>query len=168
VGFLGLFLRVIPLTSVVVLVFFLVIVPNTLADFVPVASSQQYYASKDGYAYHYPNCSHVKDISPENLRVFYSVEEAYNQGYSPCKDCNPPLPLSVTQPHATTPPPTTPPPITQTPTNPTPIDQTPKPGDILIYLTVAGGIIALITAIVKLYMTLHPAVNQTTDQTPHE
>jgi micrococcal nuclease len=40
--------------------------------------------------YHYPSCSYVERINPENLIRFGSVEDAQAQGYRACKICQPP------------------------------------------------------------------------------
>lgn len=39
---------------------------------------------------HYPDCSSVKDIKPENRDDFYgTLEEAKSMGYEPCGRCKP-------------------------------------------------------------------------------
>lgn len=55
------------------------------------------YDAKNGYLgsiksdkYHKPDCKHAKSIKPENRIIFYSVEEAKEKGYVPCKVCKPP------------------------------------------------------------------------------
>ncbi len=40
--------------------------------------------------YHYSCCQWSKQISPENLIKFNSSQDAQDQGYVPCKVCNPP------------------------------------------------------------------------------
>jgi competence protein ComEC len=54
------------------------------------ASSGSFVGSKKSDVYHYPGCSSAKNIKPENLITFNSIEEAKNAGYRPCKKCNPP------------------------------------------------------------------------------
>ena len=39
--------------------------------------------------YHYPNCRYAESILPENQIWFDSVQDAKNQGYSPCGVCRP-------------------------------------------------------------------------------
>lgn len=40
--------------------------------------------------FHYPDCSSVKDMKDKNKQVYTgSREELIEQGYSPCKRCNP-------------------------------------------------------------------------------
>ena len=46
--------------------------------------------SRKSDVYHYPDCSSAKQIKPENLITFNSVEEAKAAGYRPCKKCHPP------------------------------------------------------------------------------
>ena len=40
-------------------------------------------------AYHYPSCRWAKNILPENLIGWDTVEDAQAAGYSPCGTCNP-------------------------------------------------------------------------------
>jgi competence protein ComEC len=40
--------------------------------------------------YHYPSCRYAESIVPENQIWFDSVQDAKNQGYSPCGVCRPP------------------------------------------------------------------------------
>ena len=53
-------------------------------------SQGAFVGSKKSDVYHYPNCGSAKNIKPENLITFNSVEEAKNAGYRPCKNCKPP------------------------------------------------------------------------------
>jgi micrococcal nuclease len=39
--------------------------------------------------YHLPDCRYAQKIKPENLISFQSIEDARDQGYLPCKVCNP-------------------------------------------------------------------------------
>jgi hypothetical protein len=65
----------------------------------PKESSQQpikaavaeykYVASKNGEVFHTPNCRSAKRISPENLVVYKTREEAIKAGKRPCKVCTP-------------------------------------------------------------------------------
>lgn len=52
--------------------------------------SGPFVGSKNSNVYHYPSCYHVKQIKPENLVYFNTVQDACAQSYRPCKDCNPP------------------------------------------------------------------------------
>ncbi len=44
-------------------------------------------ASKNSTKYHYPWCGGAKQISPQNLIVFNSIEEARKAGYTPAANC---------------------------------------------------------------------------------
>ena len=46
--------------------------------------------SRHSNIYHYPNCTFAKQIAPDNLVVFESVEEAKTQGRRACRVCKPP------------------------------------------------------------------------------
>lgn len=48
-----------------------------------------YYGSKKSTIYHRENCRSVKRISPPNLIIFASKDEARLKGYRPCKVCKP-------------------------------------------------------------------------------
>ena len=50
-------------------------------------SSGQVVASKNGTKYHYPWCAGAKQISPQNLITFNSIEEARAAGYTPASNC---------------------------------------------------------------------------------
>lgn len=54
-----------------------------------VLSKYKYAASKESKIFHYIDCSSVKQISPENLVLFKTREEAVASGRRPCKKCNP-------------------------------------------------------------------------------
>ena len=58
----------------------------------PSASSQPYtdgtvVASKNGTKYHYPWCPGAKQIAPQNLITFKSIEEARKDGLTPASNC---------------------------------------------------------------------------------
>ena len=46
-----------------------------------------YLAAKTGSAYYYPWCGGAARISPENLVVFKTSEDAKKAGYAPAKNC---------------------------------------------------------------------------------
>jgi len=48
-----------------------------------------YYASSKSHKYHLPSCPWAQKISPDNLVVFKSKEEAAAKSYVPCKVCKP-------------------------------------------------------------------------------
>ena len=52
--------------------------------------TKMFVGSKKSDVYHYPNCRYVKNILPENIIWFTSVEDARAHGYRPCKVCKPP------------------------------------------------------------------------------
>jgi beta-lactamase superfamily II metal-dependent hydrolase len=54
-----------------------------------VSSEYKYAASKKSKVFHYIDCSSVKKISPGNLILFKTREEAVASGRRPCKRCNP-------------------------------------------------------------------------------
>lgn len=49
----------------------------------------QYVASKNSEVFHIPTCRSAKRISPENLVVYKTRQEAINAGKRPCKLCTP-------------------------------------------------------------------------------
>jgi len=52
--------------------------------------SCDYIVNKNTKKFHDPNCSSVADIKEKNkLEYSGSREELINQGYAPCKRCNP-------------------------------------------------------------------------------
>jgi hypothetical protein len=51
------------------------------------SQSEQVVASKNGTKYHYPWCAGAKQISPQNLITFNSIEEARAKGYTPASNC---------------------------------------------------------------------------------
>ena len=48
-----------------------------------------YIGNKNSKKLHYAECSSVDDMKEKNKVEFYSRDEAINQGYEPCKRCNP-------------------------------------------------------------------------------
>lgn len=48
-----------------------------------------YYANKNSKVFHTSDCSSVKNMKQENCVYFNTREECINDGYSPCKRCNP-------------------------------------------------------------------------------
>jgi len=52
-------------------------------------SVYKYAASKKSKVFHYIDCVHAKKITPENLVLFKTREEAIASGRSPCKTCSP-------------------------------------------------------------------------------
>ncbi len=46
-----------------------------------------YVGSKNSNKYHLPNCRWAKNIKPENLICFSSLEEVQKKGYQPDKNC---------------------------------------------------------------------------------
>jgi competence protein ComEC len=48
-----------------------------------------YVGSIKSDVFHYPSCSYVKKIKPENIIWFSSRDDAIAHGYRPCKVCNP-------------------------------------------------------------------------------
>lgn len=53
----------------------------------PLNPGGQVVASKNGGKYHYPWCPGAKQISPQNLITFNSIEEARAAGYTPASNC---------------------------------------------------------------------------------
>lgn len=53
-------------------------------------SEDLYVLNKNTKKFHRPNCSSVQDIKPKNKQEFSgNIEALIQQGYSPCKNCNP-------------------------------------------------------------------------------
>lgn len=48
-----------------------------------------YLVQKGHYRFHRPSCSSVNDKTAAELIQFRSRNEAFNQGYSPCRNCKP-------------------------------------------------------------------------------
>lgn len=48
-----------------------------------------YFGNKRSPTFHLPECRWVKKMSPQNIAVFTSREDAIHQGYHPCKTCQP-------------------------------------------------------------------------------
>jgi micrococcal nuclease len=55
----------------------------------PVAQEDHYVGNIRSYRFHRPNCPGAKTIAPGNRRIIKTPLEAYWEGYSPAKDCNP-------------------------------------------------------------------------------
>lgn len=53
------------------------------------AQSGEYVGSINSDVFHYPNCSYVNSIHPENIIWFSSRDDAIAHGYRPCKRCKP-------------------------------------------------------------------------------
>lgn len=47
-----------------------------------------YVGSKKGSKYYPPDCSYAKNINPDNLRCFYSDEDAIEKGYTKSTSCD--------------------------------------------------------------------------------
>jgi hypothetical protein len=61
-------------------------IPNQQTQEVPRPPSEVV-ASKSGTKYHLPNCPGAKQIKPENLIRFNSIESAKSAGYAPASNC---------------------------------------------------------------------------------
>ena len=48
-----------------------------------------YIGNSNSHKFHYPTCKSVGKMSEKNKVTFSSRDEAINQGYTPCKNCNP-------------------------------------------------------------------------------
>ena len=56
-------------------------------QFKPVNETCAYVGSKNSNKYHIPACRWAKQIKPQNLVCFKSVEDAVSKGYQPDKNC---------------------------------------------------------------------------------
>lgn len=56
---------------------------------IPTTQTTQYIGSRNTKKYHTEDCQYVKTISDKNKVYFSSSQEAQNEGYIPCKACNP-------------------------------------------------------------------------------
>ena len=56
---------------------------------ITTTQTTQYIGSKNTKKYHREDCQYVKTISDKNNVYFSSSQEAQNEGYIPCKACNP-------------------------------------------------------------------------------
>mgnify|MGYP001099556198 FL=1 len=56
---------------------------------ITTTQTTQYIGSKNAKKYHKEDCQYVKTISDKNKVYFSSSQEAQNEGYIPCKACNP-------------------------------------------------------------------------------
>lgn len=52
-------------------------------------NTTEYVLNMNTKKFHYPTCSSVKDIKPENYSTIDSREDAINNGYNPCGRCHP-------------------------------------------------------------------------------
>ncbi len=67
------------------------VTPEHVAKPTVKAASCDFVGSSKSNVYHYPGCSEVKHIKPENLVCFSSPSDACAYGHTkPCKVCNPP------------------------------------------------------------------------------
>jgi len=48
-----------------------------------------YVASNRSKKFHRPDCRWGREIAPQNLRKFATVDEALDAGYEPCRECRP-------------------------------------------------------------------------------
>ncbi|MFP3866697.1 MAG: thermonuclease family protein [Desulfobacteraceae bacterium] len=56
----------------------------------PLKADEPYYlGNSNSFRFHRPDCQGAKKMSPENRIIFAHPQEAYAQGYSPCKMCRP-------------------------------------------------------------------------------
>lgn len=55
----------------------------------PVPQEPHYVGNIRSYRFHRPNCQGAQSIAPGNRRLIKTPLEAYREGYSPAKDCNP-------------------------------------------------------------------------------
>ncbi len=56
----------------------------------PRQVSQSFVLNTNTMKFHYPSCSSVKDIAPENYATYEgTADEVIQKGYQPCKRCNP-------------------------------------------------------------------------------
>jgi hypothetical protein len=62
-------------------------VPESKADTKNVDNKCVFVGSKNSNKYHKPDCRWAKNIKPENMVCFSSVEEAIAKGYLPDKGC---------------------------------------------------------------------------------
>ena len=59
------------------------------ASSTPLREDARFVGSATSKKYHRPDCRYALKIKPENLIYFQSEEDAKEQGYLPCKSCNP-------------------------------------------------------------------------------
>lgn len=48
-----------------------------------------YIGNKRSFIFHRPTCPHGRQTAPRNREDFKSITEAYQQGFSPCRSCEP-------------------------------------------------------------------------------
>ena len=61
--------------------------PKTTQAAAVITSSGTVVGSKNSTKYHYPWCAGAKQIAPQNLITFNSIEEARAKGYTPAANC---------------------------------------------------------------------------------
>lgn len=59
------------------------------AGFLKAANTSVFVGNKDSKKFHYHTCRYVKQISDKNIVFFYTIKEAQEAGYIPCKICKP-------------------------------------------------------------------------------
>lgn len=64
-------------------------VPDTTSKQSVIPSEVNYIGNANTKKFHYPTCSSVSDMKESNKVAIRSREDAINQGYVPCKRCNP-------------------------------------------------------------------------------
>ncbi len=52
-------------------------------------SGRRYLGSRESYRFHRPECVFGEQIQPHNLLIFEKRREAFQEGFSPCKHCEP-------------------------------------------------------------------------------
>ena len=63
--------------------------PSLPASSTSLQEDARFVGSATSKKYHRPDCRYALKIKPENLIYFQSEEDAKEQGYLPCKSCNP-------------------------------------------------------------------------------
>ncbi len=61
----------------------------TVIDNDPTEALAQYLGNKNSKVFHFTTCTYGKKSNEENRIYFSSREEFVNNGYTPCKVCNP-------------------------------------------------------------------------------
>lgn len=55
----------------------------------PVSIEEYYIGNSRSFRFHRPACPSVEKLKDENRIIFYSRDEAFHEGYSPCRNCRP-------------------------------------------------------------------------------
>ena len=55
----------------------------------PATAEKYYLGNKNSYRFHRPNCPFGRKVSKKNIVRFQSRNDAFWEGYSPCKKCRP-------------------------------------------------------------------------------